>query len=97
MTGRGFGTGKGRQKGSPNKVKKLVAAEVIAAASRHGFDGKGRNEFEGYLDHLAVKHPELFAAMVRVVLKSQYAPKFHDHFQLTDDFDEDEICCTEEN
>jgi len=39
----------GRPKGSGNKIPPALVQAMVAAATKHGYDGRGRDGFNGYL------------------------------------------------
>jgi hypothetical protein len=65
------GERRGRKAGVPNKFPPLLKEAVLAAASRIGFDGMGKDGLVGYLQRLALDYPESFAALLGRVLPLQ--------------------------
>ncbi|MCT8970890.1 hypothetical protein [Microbaculum marinisediminis] len=63
MTNRG-NAGKGRPKGSPNKVTSRLREAIIAAADDHGRDGEGSDGLKGYLAMLARDEKKTFATLL---------------------------------
>jgi hypothetical protein len=46
----------GRPKGSGNKIPPMLVQALVAAATKHGRNGKGLGGFQGYLDLLREEH-----------------------------------------
>ena len=60
--------GAGRPKGSKNKFPRMLQEAVIGAAARHGSDGKGKDELDGFLDWAIRSHPREFLTMLAKML-----------------------------
>ena len=65
------GERRGRKAGVPNKIPTLLKDAVLVAASQLGFDGMGKDGLVGYLQRLALDHPESFASLLGRVLPLQ--------------------------
>lgn len=61
----------GRPKGVPNKTTTLLKTAIIMAAEARGFDGKGRNGLQGYIEYLAANEPKAMAMLLAKVLPLQ--------------------------
>jgi hypothetical protein len=63
--------GKGRPRGTHNKIPLLLKECIIAAAEIHGRNGKGKDGLTGFLLNLAVKDLRAFAMLLARVLPLQ--------------------------
>ena len=70
MANRG-NAGKGRPKGSPNKITARVREAIVQAAENHGRDGKGKDGLTGYLTKLAAEEPRAFASLLGRIVPTQ--------------------------
>jgi len=72
----------GRSKGTPNKTHRQLAEAILAAATRSGFDKKGKEGLEGYLRRLANSYPKTYAYLLARVLPVQLKGRLiqeHEH------------------
>jgi hypothetical protein len=58
--------GKGRPKGSPNKISRVLREAILQAAEQHGNDGDGKDGLTGYCQFLAKDEPKAFAQPAKV-------------------------------
>src|SRR5262249_35138135 len=65
--------GKGRMKGSPNKVTRVLKDAILLAAEQVGEDQKGKDGLIGYLRGIAKVHPTTFAGLLARIIPLQYA------------------------
>lgn len=56
--------GKGRVKGTPNKITANLKEAILMAAEQHGRDGEGLDGLTGYLRNLAAREPASFASLM---------------------------------
>lgn len=63
--------GKGRRKGSQNKVTALLKDAIVMAAEAEGRDGCGKDGVVGYCRFLAKDEPKAFATLLGKVLPIQ--------------------------
>jgi len=63
--------GPGRPKGSRNKTTVALKEAILAAAEKHGEDGRGKNKLAGYCLKLAKEEPKAFAQLLGKVLPMQ--------------------------
>ena len=63
--------GKGRIKGSHNKIPYDLKRDLVEAAAEVGFDGEGDQGLRGYLKYLAIRHPRCFSNLLGKVLPMQ--------------------------
>lgn len=73
MTKNTGNAGKGRPKGSKNKVTTLLRDAVVQAAEAVGQDGKGKEGLVGYLKDLAVNEKKAFATLMGRAMPMQIA------------------------
>lgn len=60
--------GKGRPKGSANKTTTALKEAILAAAAKHGEDGTGKGDLEGYLLKVAKEDVKAFSGLLGKVL-----------------------------
>jgi hypothetical protein len=60
--------GKGRPKGSPNKINATLKEAILAAGAEHGYDGAGTGGLQGYLLKVASEDVKAFSGLLGRVL-----------------------------
>jgi hypothetical protein len=63
--------GRGRPKGSGDKVTRDLKRGLIDGAISHGYDGEGLDGLPGYCRYLARFHPKAFASLLGKMLPYQ--------------------------
>ena len=58
----------GRQKGTPNKVTGNLKEAILQAAINVGYDGKGKNGLEGYLQKCAEEDSKTYFGLLGRVI-----------------------------
>ena len=74
---------KGRLKGSPNKVPKLLKDCIMMAAELEGFDQQGRGKLVGFLRKLAREDIRSFAMLLGRVVPLQYESRHDMQVEVT--------------
>ena len=54
----------GRKRGTPNKATREYREALFEVANQIGSDGKGKEGLQGYLQVIAMYHPEVFVRML---------------------------------
>ena len=57
-----------RARGTLNKLTADIRRDCISGFAQHGFDGKGKDGFRGYVRFLATKHPKAAARLIEKIL-----------------------------
>lgn len=63
--------GKGRVRGSVNRLSRDLRSAILDAAALYGSDGHGAGGVTGYCIYLAAKHPKAFSGLLSKLLPLQ--------------------------